>query len=592
MSALRLIAAISLTQVLSLTYYVNPAASTSPIPDDPAHPFPSIGQVLALAMSQGSADISLQPTATPISFPATPLPIPVQLNLNGCVLSLQGAVQVLAALVIRDGTVTGAVTQPSILQVPLTPYGQGSLTVSNVTVTGLKCVFIGVAGGAVTLLSSVFKGNTETILAVADIGGVVSIQDCTFSQSAASSGVIIGLTPSMSISISRCVFSEIQIGEGGVVLFLPSSQSPASSLSISDSAFAGITAAAIVTSTTSTITRCSFTAVVQGIYSSPTPNLLLTDCTFTSVGMAIIAESVTTLNIVHSGVTGSMVSVLATSSNGIVTISSCHFWQNANTLDYSPGVTLQGFKNVTIHDTRIEANSSPSPPNLYLIQCPGVLLSSLFIGYTESQSAAAFSLISSNAVLFFCHLYELKSVSPISLGYAAQIDFVYSVLENMDGLDTNIVTGEVNTLSGNSTIFRNLTCAKELFQVHSFLSAISFTNCTFEDVMAKTILDEEPVEVLFTGCVLNFTSRSSAMVMIYTTISDFFLVNSVVTGSLGLVLDVYSTGFVTAFFTNVTFMDLSLDGLVMSISTRIRIENCSFRNVTIANFHRYFLLLS
>jgi len=58
------------------------------------------------------------------------------------------------------------------------------------------------------------------------------------------------------------------------------------------------------------------------------------------------------------------------------------------------------------------------------------------------------------------------------------------------------------------------------------------------------------------------------------------------------VLDVYSTGFVSAYFLNVTFANLELDGLIMSISTSIYIQDCVFKNVTVANFHRYFLLLS
>lgn len=577
--------------VLSLPLYVNSAASSGPVPGDSSHPFANLDQAMAYAFSQGSGDIVLQASASPYSFPSSPLPIPVTLSNVDCYLTLTGPVQVLAFLAISGGFITGVKTTPSLFQVPATPLGPGQLVLTNVTVTGVECVFIGVAGGTVSLISSLFRGNTESIVLAA--GGLASIQNCVFQNSTASAGIILGIASGTAISLSGCTFNEVSVSQGGVVQLTPSDQGASSSLTISDTGFATMASAAIVSTAPVTIQGCTFTAVAQAIVSPGLPSLLVVDSTFQYVGTCIAAQSVANLTILRTGFTTSAVAVVgAGSGEAIVRIEACQFWSNANTVAYSPGVTLQGFSNVTIQGTRFEDNYSEAPPNLYLVQCPAVLLASLHIRRTVSSSAAAFSLVSCNVLMSSSHLSYLRSLSPISLGYASILYIVDSVVEHLDGLDSNIVTGEVNTLEANNTVFRNLTCTKQLFQVHSFLADIVFRKCVFEDVMAKTLLDEEPVQVKFLGCTLQFAPRSASMVMAYTTISDFYLQDSVITGALRLVLDVYSTGFVRAYFRNVTFVDLELDGLVMSISASIYIQDCVFRNVTVANFHRYFLLLS
>lgn len=580
--------------MLSLPLYVNSAASSSPVPGDSARPFPSLEQALAFAFSQGSGELVLQPSATSYSFPATPLPIPLTIANADCSLSLAGPVQVLAYLAISGGIVTGVKTIPSLFQVPATSLGPGQLTLTNVTVTGVDCVFIGVAGGTVSLLSSLFQANTESIVVVAAVGGLVSVQKCVFQKSKASAGIILGIAAGTTISLSGCTFNEVQVGQGGVVQLTPSDQGAPSSLTISDTGFATSTSAAIISTVPVSIQGCTFTALAQAVVSPGLPSLLVSDCTFQYVGTCIAAQSVSNLTILRTGFTNSAVGVVGAGRGGdaVARIEDCQFWGNANNVAYSPGVTLQGFSNVTIRGTRFEDNYSEAPPNLYIVQCPAVLLASLRIRRTVAPSAAGFSLVSSTVLLSSSHLSYLRSLSPMSLGYASILHFVDSVIEHMDGLDSNIVTGEVNTLEADNTTFRNLTCTKQIFQVHSFLTDLFFRNCTFEDVLAKSLLDEEPVRLIFRGCTLNFTARSASMVMVYTTISDFYLQDCVITGALRLILDVYSTGFVRAYFLNVTFADLELDGLVMSISTSIYIQNCVFRNVTVANFHRYFLLLS
>ena len=579
--------------VLSLPLYVNPTASSSPIPGDPAHPFPSIDLALAFAFSQGSGNIVLQLSGTLYSFPATPLPIPLTLQLNDCVLTVSGSVQVLASLAISGGILAGTKTDPSLFQVPMTPLGQGQLVLTNVTVTGVGCVFIGVAGGSISLISTTFIGNTESIVAVVAVGGLVSIQRCIFQKSRATAGIILGIATGTIIHISDCTFTQNEVTQGGVVQLTPSGPVPPSSLTISHSVFATLASTAILSTAPLSVQDCSFTALAQAIASSGVSSMLISDCTFQYVGICIAAQSIGNLTVLRTGVTASAVGVLGSGSpEAVAWIEDCQFWGNANNLTYSPGVTLQGFKNATILRTRFEDNYSEAPPNLYLIQCPAVILSSIQVRHTVSPLAAAFSLVSSNALLSSSHFASLRSISPFSLGYASQLHFLNSIIEHLDALDSNIVTGEVNTLAGDSTVFRNLTCTKELFQVHSFLADIVFRNCVFEDVASKSLLDEEPVQVIFEGCVFNFTARSAAMVMVYTTISDFYLRNCLITGVLKLVLDVYSTGFVSAYFLNVTFANLELDGLIMSISTSIYIQDCVFKNVTVANFHRYFLLLS